>query len=165
MAEIFVQNILNPKKTIKFNLNLRKYVLKDSDGDLMWVLEVGTTELDLNGNIILPKFVNKIQETDIEKEVQKAIASMCEFVDWGLLEIDRFAPDLTSFSPSGNSVPINSIVEFTVEEQTPASGIDLSNMKVILNNGEVDFDITSEIIVDGDPYKYNFKWIPEILYR
>jgi len=51
-------------------------------------------------------------------------------------------------------------VSIKINENLPAAGIDLSDMKMVLNNGNVDFDITDEVKVVGDPYDYELRWIP-----
>ncbi len=165
MSDIIVKHTLNPRKAVKFNLNLRKYALKDEEGESVWLLEIGTTSLDSSGEKIAPRYVHKITENFIEEEINKAIADMCQLIDWRDFDVDRYPPTLKSFSPEGTNIPITSHVRFAIEEKHPSSGIDLSGVVVTLNNGEVDFDITSEIIIKGDPYEYNFQWVPTILYR
>lgn len=165
MADIIVKHTLNPRKAVKFNLNLRKYALKEEEGESVWLLEIGTTSVDALGNKIAPKFIHKITDEFIESEINEAIAAMCQQIDWHDFDEDRYPPFLKSYSPSGSNVPITSHVYFSVEEEHPSSGIDLSEMVVTLNNGEVDFDITSEVIIKGDPYEYTFHWVPTILYR
>ena len=165
MSEIIVKHTLNPRKAVKFNLNLRKYALKEEAGESVWLLEIGTTSLDALGNKIVPKFIHKIQDAFLETEINKAVASMCQLIDWSDFDTDRYAPSISKFVPEGEDVPITTRVEFAIKEKSPSSGIDLSNMKIILNNGTVDFDITSEVVVKGDPYEYDFYWTPQILYR
>jgi len=165
MSEIIVKHTLNPRKAVKFNLNLRKYALKEDEGESVWLLEIGTTSLDASGNKITPKFIHKVNDLYLESAINKAVADMCQLIDWSDFDIDRYAPIITKFIPEGNNVPITSKVSFTIVEKHPASGIDLSEMVVTLNNSEVDFDITSEVTIKGDPYEYNFYWEPQILYR
>ena len=160
MSEIFVRNSLNSKKPVKFNFAIRKFVDKLSEGEELWVLEVGTLTPDTNGDPIPPYYVHNIAEKNVEDEVDKAISSMCALIDWTVLEDDNDPPYITYFSPEGEAIDITSYVEFGLKDDLPSSGMDLSDMKVTLNNGEVDFDITSELIVKGDPYEYTFKWIP-----
>ena len=164
MAEILVKHTLNPRKAIKFNLNLSRYALKETEGDIVWLLEIGTTEPSITGGKIPPKFIHKVTEANIELEINKAVADMCSLVDWQDFDIDRYSPIISKFNPLGLNVPITSKVEFTIVEEAPSSGIDLSGMTVVLNNGAVDFDITSEVIIQGDPYEYNIQWVPTILY-
>lgn len=158
MAEVFVRHTLNPRKVAKFNLNLRKYTLKGEEGETKWVLEIGTTTPDKEGNVISPEFINTVSETDLEKEIEAAISRMCLSIDWSSFDVDKYPPIVTSFSPKGSNVPIKSKVVFTIVDDSPASGIDLSNLSVIFNNGDVDFDITSEVSVSGDPYEYTVSW-------
>lgn len=165
MSEIIVKHTLNPRKAVKFNLNLRKYALKEVEGESVWLLEIGTTSLDAQGNKIVPKFIHKVTDAYLEHAINKAIADMCQLIDWEDFDVDRYPPSIVKFTPEGSNVPITSRIDFTIKEKNPSSGIDLSSMVVLLNNGTVDFDITSEVIIKGDPYEYNFYWTPQILYR
>lgn len=165
MAEIFVQHTLNSRKTAKFTLNLREYALKGEEGDTKWVLEIGTTASGVNGQAVPPKFIHKLSEERIGQEIEKAVASICTTIDWSTLIVDRYPPILNSFSPEGEDVYINSPVVFNVIDDSPSSGLDLANMVVTLNNGEVDFDITSEATIKGDPYEYQITWLPPNINR
>lgn len=159
MADLFVRHSLNSRKTIRINIALREFVvLADQDGDTKWILEIGTTDLDALGNFIRPQMVHNISESNIEDEVEKAIANICSVIDWSDLEQDKEAPRISYFYPSGNDIPIDSLVTIDLIEDLPSSGIDLSEMKIVLNNGVIDFDITSEIDITGDPYQYKIIW-------
>ena len=160
MAQLFVRHSLNSQKTVKFNIALRQFIDVDSEGELLWVVELGTTHLDSNGESIPPVYINKVSEDHLEDEVSKAIAQMCALIDWGPLTSDFRPPVLYDFTPTGDSVPMTAYVEFFVKDILPAAGIDYEGMKVILNNGDVDFDITSEVEITGDPYDYRFRWFP-----
>ncbi|MBV5347619.1 hypothetical protein JZU46_05325 [bacterium] len=161
MAELFVQHTLNPHKVAKFIVNLRSYVLRgEDDTGYKWVLEIGTTSLKADGTNIKPSYVHNVTEATIEKEIEKAISYMCSLMDWSDFDEDRYPPYFTYFYPKGNNVPSKTVVTFNVAEDAPSSGVDLSGMVVTLNNGDVDFDITSEILVTGDPYDYTLSWIP-----
>jgi hypothetical protein len=59
-------------------------------------------------------------------------------------------------------VPIQSDVYIKIKDKLPSSGIDLSTMKIVLNTGETDFDITSEVTIKGDPYVYELYWAPPL---
>lgn len=161
MAELFVKHTLNPRKVAKFNLNLKNYVLKgEEDKGYQWVLEIGTTTLTTSGTKIRPYYVHNVVEEDIEKEIEKAVSEMCFLMDWSSFDEDKYSPIFKSFYPDTVSVMPKTAINFNVIEESPSSGIDLSNMTVILNNGVVDFDITSELSISGDPYDYNFVWYP-----
>jgi hypothetical protein len=55
-------------------------------------------------------------------------------------------------------VSIGSNISLVLKDYLPSAGIDLSNAKVVLNNSMTDFDITSEVQVEGDPYEYTIRW-------
>lgn len=158
MAELFVKHTLNPRKVSKFNLALRNFVLKGEEAKHTWVLEIGTTTLTASGTKIPPHYVHNVTESTIENEIEKAISHMCSLIDWADFDEDKYPPILTSYLPKGVDVPINNPVRFIITEESPSSGIDLSNMKVTLNTGGFDFDITSEVEIKGDPYEYIISW-------
>jgi hypothetical protein len=85
---------------------------------------------------------------------------MCQLIDWGTLEDDKQPPYIQHFSPEGDYVPIKSKVVIQIKDNLPSSGIDLSDAVFLFNNGEVDFDITSEFVITGDPYDYTLTWLP-----
>lgn len=160
MAELFVRNSLNSKQTVKFNLGLKEYVPKGNNGESVWVLVVGTMHLDLNGEKIPQVNIHNVSEDTVEDEINSAVSSICNLIDWAILEDDKSPPYISEFSPVGDNVRIKSKVEFKIQDTLPSSGIDTSDMVVTLNNGQVDFDITSEVIISGDPYDYNVVWLP-----
>lgn len=160
MAELFVRNSLNSRKVVKFNISIEEYALKGEEGDSKWVLVIGTMHLDSTGGKIPPVIIHNITESTVLSEVSKSIEDMCALIDWEILEEDNEPPYIEYFYPKGLNTPIKSKIVISVKEYLPASGIDLSDIKVILNNGEVDFDITSELNIKGDPYNYVLEWLP-----
>ena len=131
---------------------------KSDEGDIKWVLELGTRELTASGIKIPTQIVHNIVEKNIEDEIEKSVSQICTYVDWGDFESDNEAPYINTFYPIGSDVSINSTVTMNVVEDLPAAGIDLSEATIVFNNGEVDFDITNEINVEGDPYDYKISW-------
>ena len=160
MAEVFVRHTLNPHKTVKVNLTLKEIVPLGYEGERIWLLEVGTMEPTASGTEMVPRYINKVGDETIEVEIEKAISDICSLIDWSDFLEDKYAPEIVSFIPQGDDVPIKSVVEFVVKDKLPSAGIDLSGLKVVLNNGVVDFDITSEVTVKGDPYEYKLRWLP-----
>ena len=161
MAELYVKNSLNSQKYVRFNVSLVEYVLTGEEGDSKWTLEVGTTYPSASGTAILPKIIHSVSEDNIDDEVQTAVSELCSHIDWTVLEDDNEPPILLSTLPAGQNVNIKSQVEVAVMDDLPSSGIDLSEMKVILNNGVQDFDITGDVNVVGNPFKYRILWQPE----
>jgi len=164
MAEFYVRNSLNYNKAVKFNITLRYFVLKGVEGEHMWTLEIGTTYPDINGDPISPARVHNISASNFDEVIESALAELCVQIDWSPLVQDRKAPYVESVSPADGETDasIYSNINIILKDVLPSAGIDLSNMKIILNNSMVDFDITGEIEVDGDPYEYNLKWIPPL---
>jgi len=160
MAEIFVRNSLNSRKSIKINLALREFTDKNSEGESKWFLELGTQELTASGTLIPPQLINNVSASNVEEEIEGAIGKICSYVDWGDFEADTVAPYIRNFYPIGAATPINSTVVMNIVEDLPSAGIDLSEAKVTFNNGTINFDITSEINIEGDPYDYKIWWKP-----
>lgn len=161
MAELYVTNSLNITKSAKFNIGLRYFVVKgDQDGDFKWVLEIGTTHSGSDGTTPLTKKIHNISAEDFDEVLEGAISELCSLIDWAPFVEDREPPYLVSASPTSSGVSIGSTVYLKIKENLPSSGMDLSNIKVTLNNGTIDFDISDEIVVVGDPYEYDIKWTP-----
>jgi len=158
MADLYVTNSLG-NLTVKFNITLRYFVIKGENGDYKWTLEIGTTHEDINGDDISAKKIHNISAGNLDDVIETALADLCSQIDWTPLVEDRRAPFVDNFSPSGNNIPITSDVNITIKDKLPSAGIDISNMKVILNNSDQDFDITSEVeVVDAYYNEYKLKW-------
>lgn len=162
MAEFFVRNSLNLNKAVKFNITLRYFVIKGVKGEYVWTLEIGTTYPDVNGYPISPKRVHTTSADNFDEVIESELAEMCTKIDWSPLVQDREPPYVDSTSPVNGEtdVNINSNVDIALRENFPAAGMDLSNMKITLNNSMVDFNITGEVEIEGDPYRYDLKWRP-----
>ena len=160
MAEFFVRHTLNNNKTVKFNITLRYFVIKGEEGEHMWTLEIGTTHEDVNGDSISAKKIHNISAENLDEVIETALADLCSQIDWTPLVDDKEAPLVDDFLPAGNNVSIGSDIRIIIKDELPSAGIDLSNMKIILNNSMVDFDITNEIeTVDAYYNEYQLKWV------
>ena len=159
MADLYVSNSLS-NLTVKFTITLRYFVLKGEEGDHRWVFEIGTTHRDINGDIIPSRKVNLLSHNNLDEVIEDNLAVLCTQIDWSPFVGDNDPPYTSHFSPVGDDVEIGSNVHFTLKEQTPAAGIDISSVKVYFDNGLKEFDITNEVIVTGDPYEYSFEWEP-----
>lgn len=166
MAELYVKDSLNSQKCVRFNVSLVEYVLTGTEGDSKWTLEIGTTYPSASGTVIPPKIIHPVSEANIDKEIQAAVSDMCSYIDWTVLEDDNDPPILLSALPVGQDIRIRSQVEVIVKDNLPSSGIDLSEMRVVLNNGVQDFDITNDVVVLGNPFKYWISWKPDqVVYK
>lgn len=160
MAEFFVRHTLNYNKTVRFNITLRYFVIKGEEGEHMWTLEVGTTHEDINGDSISAKKVHNISAKNLDEVIETALADLCSQIDWTPLVDDNEAPLVDNFLPTGDEVSIGSDIRIIIKDELPSAGIDLSNMKIILNNSMQDFDITSEVeTVDAYYNEYELKWV------
>jgi len=162
MAEFYVYNSLNPNKVVKCNISFRYFIIKRVKGEFVWTLEIGTTHTDSNGDAIAPQRVYSVSVANFDEMIEIALAKICAQIDWSPLTTDKSAPKVTSNLPldDDSDVDIGQNVYITLEDSLPSAGIDLSEMKVTLNNGVVDFDITNELDINGDPYKYDIHWEP-----
>jgi len=126
----------------------------------MWTLEIGTTHEDMNGDSISAKKIHNISAGNLDEVIETALADLCSQIDWTPLVDDKEAPLVDSFLPSGNNASIGSNIRIIIKDGLPSAGIDLSNMKIILNNGMQNFDITSEVeTVDAYYNEYELKWV------
>jgi len=160
MAEFYVSNSLNSEKAVKFNITLRYFVTTQSKGDHKWVLEIGTTYSGADGNSISAKKVLLIDVEDFDAIIEDSVASLCSGIDWTPLAMDGESPYVYECIPISSGVSIGSNISFTLNDLLPSSGIDLSAVKVTLNNSMTDFDITGDIQIEGDPYEYTIRWNP-----
>lgn len=162
MAEFFVRNSLNYEKTVKFNISLRYFVLKSSHGDHKWVLELGTTQLDSNDDYISPKFVCTISSDNLDEAIETGLAALCSGIDWTPFADDLKPPYVDEAFPTSSNASIFSNIEVSIKENLPTSGIDISGMRVFLNTGTAEFDITDELIGVDDYNDYDFVWKPPL---
>jgi hypothetical protein len=162
MAEFWVGHSLNPHKAVKFNITLRYFVVAREGGEHMWVLEIGTTYPDASGNPIVAKKIHPVSANNLDEVIEDAVSELCAQIDWSPFVEDKYAPIVEDVIPVGSDVGMGNDVRFTLTDELPAAGIDLSNIKVFLHNSMTEFDITSEVQVTGDPYQYEFKWSPQL---
>jgi len=175
MAEIFVSNTLNPFKTVKFNISLKKFVGAENEGESKYYLEIGTTYSGIykeginttysgsDGIVhIRPVYIDKINYDNLNEELKNVVGYLCDYIDWDALYTDKQAPYASEITPVGPDTSIFSNMYITIEDAIPSTGIDLSEMEVILDNGVQEFNITNEIKVNGDPFKYVLEWSPPI---
>ena len=162
MAHLFVRNSLNNLKAVKIDINFTRYTPKDSEGDMLWLIEVATTYPSITGGKINPVYINDIRVLDnLDLAIEDALSKIAQQIDWSPLIIDDSSPYITEMYPVGSGVSIGSNVYINIQEDHPSSGIDLSDMSIILNNGMEDFDITNECKIFGSPFNYNISWTPK----
>jgi hypothetical protein len=174
MADLYVKNNLNPHKSVRFCVNIQKFVDKENDGEAKYYLEIGTTHEGIytegdNATYsgvdyvkIRPGYLDKIQNATIDEEFSKILGKLSAYIDWSPLMTDTTAPYMAHMEPLGEDVSIYANVRFTITDDIPTTGIDLTDMQIILDNGVQEFDITNECTIQGNPFTYEFTWRPPI---
>jgi hypothetical protein len=167
MAYIILKNSLTDYKAAKVNVNIPKFTdINTDDGDPIFTIEVGTTVTSISGSKVSPAYKTDIGDhNNLDSLIEDAISIVANKVDWGILYDDTKAPYVESAYPLGNEVEISSSIKLDIIDSKPASGIDMSDARIYLNNGYVDFDITDECFINGNPFKYNIKWAPKKVIR
>ena len=162
MATLYIRHSLNSKKTIQVIVSFRYFVDRESSGDHIWTLEIGTVFKDRDGKDIDPIRVYDIDVDTIDELMLNNAAIIASKIDWAPLSEDKYVPQLINIAPVGENVSLTSSIIIDIIDDLPSSGLDLSELNIILNNGTTDFDITSEVKVTGNPYKYNLYWATKI---
>jgi len=158
MAQFLIRNSLNPQKVIKCGITFEQITPKSYEGEGLWVVELATDELHKDGGSIPPTYINLTSLDNLDEEIEKAVETISEKIDWTLLEIDVRSPFVESCYPSDYEIDIESNIEIILKDLLPAAGIDINSITMTIN----DFDVTSQLVVTGDPYEYILKWKPFI---
>ena len=158
MAEYILRNSLNPDKVVECAITFRKLTNKGGEGEPIWLVQIATMEQHKNGGNIRPVFINLSSFNNLDLEIREATERIASQVDWGVLKEDTRAPLVSIVEPSTDmeSVSIMSNVIFDIEDMLPAAGVDVDSIKVSVNS----IDVTNELEITGDPYKYMVKWKP-----
>lgn len=114
-----------------------------------------------NGGTIPTEFIHLVSTTNLDVAIKKATENISSQINWEPLVDDKTAPSIVDSSPINNSiVDINSDVWLDIKESLPAAGIDISSVKMLVN----DIDVSNQLDVDGDPYAYRIRWKPMRVY-
>lgn len=161
MAEYLIRSSLNPNKVVKCTITFRQLVNKGENGELVWLVEIGTKEPDKYGNVIPPEFIHSIVGSNtLDDAIEKATTNIASKVDWSPEIVDIRPPFVVASYPNENTqtVSVNSDVFIDMKDIMPAAGIDLSSITVVVNG----IDVSSEIKIDGDPFECRVLWSPKI---
>lgn len=158
MAEYILRNSLNPDKVVKCSITFRKITNKNEEGEPVWLIQIATTELHKDGGNIPSVFIHTVSLNNIDEEINQATEKIADQVDWGVLKQDTRAPIVDIIAPLGDveNIDINSDIVFDIEDLLPAAGVDIDSIEVLVNG----MDVTNELEITGDPYKYNVIWKP-----
>ena len=162
MAYFIVRNSLNPYKAVKFSITLQQQVLKDWEGEPLWLAEINTLEPSVSGTQLKSKFLHLRTLNNLDEEIENAVSQLCDEIDWSPSLDDGRPPYVTDYLPTSNSnVSIDSGIEVVIEESLPSAGIDRDSITMTFNG----FDVTNEIEITGDPYEYTVRWEPPLVVR
>lgn len=162
MAYFIVRNSLNPYKAVKFSITLQQQVLNNWDGDPLWIAEINTLEPSVSGTQLVSKYLHLRTLNNLDDEIEKAASELCEQIDWSPVLDDSRPPYVTEYLPTSTSnVSLDSGVEAVIEESLPSTGIDIDSITMTLNG----LDVTNELEITGDPYKYTVRWKPQLVVR
>jgi len=193
MADVLVRHGRNPDKVVKFSVNIRQVhditydptevPLEDQprvEGDVVWILEVGTWETDINGDHIPDRKINLVSLSNVDALIHETIREMCAYVDWGTLRPDIEVPYVYWYLPNDGTldldtpatvsgVSISTDIYFKLSEHLPSMGIDMSTIETEITISGTDptkvwstEDISSEIEVTGTPYDLQLYWAPPV---
>ena len=156
MAHFLVRHGLNPNKVAKFGVTFTQTTPKSNEGESVWLVEVATSELNPLGSVIRPVFINNVTERTLDEEISKAIAFLASQINWEPINDDTRGPLLDYIYPHQYEIKIDDHVEIGIYELLPSSGIDKDSIVLEING----FDVTNELEITGDPYRYKVKWAP-----
>ena len=202
MADFLVRHGLNPDKVVRFSITITQVLdvpqhrppeellteYPRLEGDEVWILEIGTYELDKDtGEEIPTEKINLTSLSDVDQAIQDTIEYMCRFIEWDPLKSDAQPPYVYWYLPNDDGeieinwtpdrdeqeaivtdVPITTQVYFKIRDSLPAAGIDYSSVNVVFttwhseNNLPIEFDITSEVELSGSPYDLQIYWNPPL---
>jgi hypothetical protein len=159
MAEYIIRNSLNPDKVVKCSITFRKLTNKEERAEPVWLVHIATEEPHKNGGDITPSFIHLASLKNLNLEIDRATEKIAAQVDWGELREDLRPPMVSLVEPIENgmvNVGIMSNIIFDIEDLLPAAGIDIDSIKVSVNG----MDVTNELDITGDAYKYRVTWKP-----
>jgi hypothetical protein len=166
-------NAKNPNgKRVPVTVNLESFPDKENfglpdqgiagAGDIKYVMVLQTGVLDIHSKAIDPIYVEGVTQATLKDELQKALTTLAEKINWGLLEEDMAPPVIDSLSISNNdtNVSMESDLFITLKDPLPSSLIDPSTIKLEVNG--IDVSDKLQIVEKGNTV--NIHWIPIRIY-
>lgn len=133
-------------------------IQKTNDGELVYLVTLATGARGLDGNRIDIVYINNVTDRTFKSELSKALSTIAEQINWGILEDDIYPPMIVEMSPTRDeeNVNIDENLYLELKDPFPASFIDLSTLKLKVN----ETDITSEVrVTEKDNHVY-LEWTP-----
>ena len=160
MAQFLIRNSLNPYKVVKCGITFEQIIPKNVEGEPIWVIELATDEPHKNGGEIPPEFINLVNLDTLDEEIQKVVEAISAQIDWTPLEDDLRAPFVESCYPFTYEVDIEDYVEIVLKDLLPSAGIDIDSINMTITTDGMEFDVTNELKITGDPFEYKIYWKP-----
>lgn len=160
MASFLLRNPLNPSKLVSLGITYNQVVdTNDKQRELLWVIEIATDETTVSGLAIPPEIIHLTNLDSMDLEIREAVERISAKINWEPLEADTRAPIVEEISPSTYIAPITSAVSFGLIDLQPSAGIDLSSIKLFIN----EIEVSPDMIIEGDEYGCNVSWRPRII--
>lgn len=161
MAVYLLRNSLNPNKVVCCTITFRQLIDKGDNGELSWLVEIGTKEPNKDGTGIIPlEYIHYNNANNLDEAIREATERIAQKVDWELEDNDLRPPYVYYSEPAINEdlVNIYSDVLIDIKDVLPAAGIDINSIEMTING----IDVTEEIEISGDPYFCRVRWWPRI---
>ena len=141
---------------------------KPGSDDLFWELRIAVANaVDDSGDPVPSKWMGVSIEADIDATVSKGIQELSEIIDWsdgGTYSPgeDTRPPAVVSTSPAADStdVSILSPIKIRLKDFLPAKGIDVSSIKLYVD----DFLVTPDEI-KGTPFDLEVRYMPPVVFE
>lgn len=155
MPDISVINPNSSSGARTLHVNLDSIVPLGELGDHKYVFSIRTLYKDKEGNSIVPIYVHTTA-SGFWDAIPDAISSICDQMDWGIIQVDTVKPYVSYYSPTGDEVSLFSSVVVKLKDDYPSAGIDMGSIKMYIN----DIDVTSEVAVNGTYKDIKLVWNP-----
>lgn len=163
MAEVIIQNLRYPDQIITAVVTIKREIVYDDDpSKLQWILEASTRAKDANGVRVKPSKLYKSSKETVTKDINDLITDLCKKVDW-VHVIDTEPPEVVGQWPLAEeqNVAVDTEIRFTLWEEPPSSGIDLSSIRVKVKG----YDLTDRLVINGDMTRCSVSVTPGTKYQ
>jgi len=159
MATFLLRNPLNPYKVVNVGITYKQLVdVNDDQRELIWVIELAINELTASGTKIPPEILHIRNFDTLDEEIKHAVERLSSKINWEPLSEDTRPPIVEEIYPHSYVASIYDDVKIKLVDLLPSAGIDLSSIKVFIN----DIDVSSELMINGHEYECELIWRPKL---
>lgn len=174
MATFIVRHSNYPRNPKRFTISIDKIAKLSGEPNTIfptgqkdfdfWEIRIAPPDdaVDGMGNIVKSLWIDTAIEDTIDSTIVRGINQLSETIDWSQggqfeEEVDSYPPVVTHTVPAPNeeNVSIHQWIKITLEDMLPASGIDLSSVKLYVDGVEV---VPTDVI--GNPFKLEIYYKP-----